>query len=140
MRAGRRRWLKPRKGAAMVEFAIVLPLLTIVMFGVIEAGNAWHREQVLATAAREGVRKAAVLDPAIALPDIQHAVNQYRVGGGIDSSQVTMATTWAAGMPHGGDVTVTLTDTLRFPVLSRLTGGGLPAKRVVMVTTTMRKE
>ncbi len=138
MRVGCRRWLKQRKGAAMVELAIVLPLLTLIMFGVVEAGNAWHREQVLATAAREGVRRGAIWDPAIGLTDVQHAVNQYLVGGGIDSTQVTMTTNWGT-VTSGQDVIVTLMDTLRFPVLSRLTGA-LPAKRVLTITATMRKE
>lgn len=132
------RWLKVRQGAAMVEFAIVLPVLTLIMFGIIEAGNAWHREQVLATAAREGVRKAAVYDPATTDAAVDSAITRYLVGGGITPTDVIITTAWT-GVPSGQPVSVTLTDTLRFPVLSKITGV-LPGKRVVTLTATMRKE
>jgi len=47
-------------GAVAVEFAIILPLLILILFGVFEFGLAWSQVQVFEGAAREGARCAAV--------------------------------------------------------------------------------
>lgn len=43
-------------GAAAVEFALVLPLLLLLVFGVVDFGLAYQAKVELAHAAREGVR------------------------------------------------------------------------------------
>lgn len=48
------------RGAALVEFALVLPLLILLVFGVIEFGRGYHTKTTLTHAAREGVRVAAL--------------------------------------------------------------------------------
>lgn len=46
------------RGAAVVEFAVVLPLLLTILFGIIEYGWIFMVRQTLQTAAREGARIA----------------------------------------------------------------------------------
>ena len=48
------------RGAALVEFALILPLLILLVFGVIEFGRGYHTKTTLTHAAREGVRVAAL--------------------------------------------------------------------------------
>ena len=48
------------RGAAAVEFALVLPLLLLVLFGIIDFGRALNAQLTLTQAAREGVRLAAL--------------------------------------------------------------------------------
>jgi hypothetical protein len=48
------------EGASAVEFALILPLLILLVVGVFEFGLAWYRTQNLASAAREGARLASV--------------------------------------------------------------------------------
>lgn len=43
-------------GAAVVEFALVLPLLILLMMGIIEFGLLFYNKQVLTNASREGAR------------------------------------------------------------------------------------
>ena len=57
--SGRKRVRKAR-GAAVVEFAVVLPLLLTILFGIIEYGWVFMVRQTLQTAAREGARVAVL--------------------------------------------------------------------------------
>jgi Flp pilus assembly protein TadG len=77
--------VKPRswaceKGAELVEFAIVLPLLLLVLFGIIDFGMLFHRYQVVTNAAREGARVAVL--PLYSNDDVAARVNQYLVAAG----------------------------------------------------------
>ena len=50
------------RGAALVEFAIVLPLLALLLFGMIEFAIAFNDYQSIRQGAREGARQAVVKD------------------------------------------------------------------------------
>ena len=48
------------RGAAMVEFAIVLPVLLLILLGIIEFGRAYNAQVSIQAAAREGARELAL--------------------------------------------------------------------------------
>lgn len=48
------------KGAAAIEFALVLPLLVLLIFGIVEFARAYNVYLSVTHAAREGARLAAV--------------------------------------------------------------------------------
>ena len=48
------------KGAAAVEFAIVLPLLLLLIFGIIEFSAVFYNQAVITNASREGARAGIV--------------------------------------------------------------------------------
>lgn len=52
--------LRREEGAAAVEFALIVGLLAILVFGLLEYGLAFWQVQNLRAAAREGARVAAV--------------------------------------------------------------------------------
>lgn len=52
------------RGAAMVEFAIIAPLLLLLVFGIIEFGRAYNAQNTLTHAAREGAREYAITQDA----------------------------------------------------------------------------
>ena len=54
--AGRRR----RRGQGLVEFALVLPIFLLILFGLIDMGRYVYLNSTLSQAAREGARVAAV--------------------------------------------------------------------------------
>jgi Flp pilus assembly protein TadG len=64
-----RRVRRPDGGAAAVEFAIILPLLLAVVFGVIDFGRMMANQITLNEAAREGARAAAFNQPVQAQVD-----------------------------------------------------------------------
>ena len=49
-----------RRGAALVEFVIVVPLLLLLVLGIMEFGMIMHDYIMLAQGAREGARTAAI--------------------------------------------------------------------------------
>ena len=48
------------RGQALVEFALVIPVFLLMLFGVVDAGRYVYMTSVLSQAAREGARLAAV--------------------------------------------------------------------------------
>lgn len=57
------RFGRPRRGAvgqALVEFAFVLPIFLLMLFGLLDMGRFVYMNSVLSQAAREGARLAAV--------------------------------------------------------------------------------
>lgn len=87
------------RGAAAVEFALVLPLLLLVLFGLIDFGRALNAQITLTQAAREGVRLAALQQPGAA--DRTRAAAQPLTG-------VTVAVTACPANPGPTDDAVVL--------------------------------
>lgn len=63
-----------QNGAALVEFAIVLPLLLILVFGVIEFGVMFYDKAVITNASREGARAGIT---GLGDPEIKQIVLNY---------------------------------------------------------------
>lgn len=59
IRSGRRR-LRGERGASAVELALIFPLVSLFLFGIIEFGVAFLQVQSIRTGVREGGRAAAV--------------------------------------------------------------------------------
>jgi Flp pilus assembly protein TadG len=62
MKKAQKQGQRPRRnrGAAAVEFALILPLLITLVFGVVQFGLLFNRQQALHASAREGARLAAL--------------------------------------------------------------------------------
>jgi len=52
--------LRSAKGAELIEFALVLPVLLVVLGGILDMGFLFNNYAVITNAAREGARMAAV--------------------------------------------------------------------------------
>lgn len=93
---GRRR--ESRRGQALVEFALVLPILLIMILGVVEFARAWNTQQVLTDAARESLRNSVVANPAFTYDDMLGLINNALARASLDpeKAQVTVDG-WKAG-------------------------------------------
>jgi len=86
------------KGISSVEFAIVLPLILLVVFGMIQFAIGWWLSQVITNAAREGARFGIVVsDPPIRDSEVIVRVQNYLNSSGVDASQATVSVTYANG-------------------------------------------
>lgn len=70
--------LKRIKGGAVVEFAIILPILLMVLFGIIEFSLALYDQAVITNASREGARAGIVLkSPKLTNAQIETITRDY---------------------------------------------------------------
>lgn len=70
--------LKNQKGATLVEFAIILPLLLLLIFGIIEFGLFLFNRHVITNAVREAARAGIVVRiPRLSDKDIEKIARNY---------------------------------------------------------------
>ncbi|MFW3172716.1 TadE/TadG family type IV pilus assembly protein [Geodermatophilus sp. CPCC 206100] len=66
--------MRGERGATAVEFAMVVPLLLVLLLGIAEFGHAFQVQGTLSAAAREGARVMALQnDPAAARTAVRNA-------------------------------------------------------------------
>ena len=89
---------RERRGAVAVEAAFCLPLLLMLMIGMWEVGRMVQISQILANAAREGARYAAMgnlningVNTPITVPMVQQSVRDYLTGAGLPAVAVSGA-------------------------------------------------
>jgi len=129
-----RRLLGNRRGQSVIEFALVLPLLLLVVFGVTEFGRAWMTLNVLTAAAREGARTAVVTAPDTV------AVNA-RINELCTASRVTPTGITVTGPdPADPDRRVTVTVTADFQVIPGTILGTFSGTIPLQSTCVMRHE
>jgi Flp pilus assembly protein TadG len=131
-----RRIRRGQEGQAMVEFALVIPLLLLLIFGIVQFGILFNNYLTLTDAVRAGARQAAV---SRTLPD-PVGVTKTRVersAAGLTASNLVITVdpfdpvdgtpTWA----QGGDVTVKAT----YPYAINLFGVVVMSGTIESVTT-----
>jgi Flp pilus assembly protein TadG len=70
-----------QRGAAVVEFALILPILLILLVGTIDASLALYDKAVITNASREGARAGIVArSPSLTDAQIQQIVQNYLQG------------------------------------------------------------
>lgn len=72
---------RSREAAATVEFALVAPILFILVFGAIDCGRAMMGLDLMANAARDGCRTGCI--PGSTNSDVTNAVTAHLNNGGI---------------------------------------------------------
>lgn len=79
-----------KRAAAIVEFAIVLPLLLTVLFGIIQYGWVFMIRQTLQMAAREGCRVAVLPTSVEPYTNVTTRIDQVMSTTGLTTYTVTM--------------------------------------------------
>jgi Flp pilus assembly protein TadG len=80
---------KDKDGQSIVEFALILPVLLLILFGVTEFGRAIMVTNLLNTASREGARFAAV-HPSMPVDSIQVKVQNILDAANIDAKEISV--------------------------------------------------
>jgi len=133
MRAGRiRKTRKNEKGQSLVEFALVVPLLLLLVVGIFEFGRAWMTKNIVTGAAREAVRIYAV-DQAGGANLARTRANEVLNAGMIFVPPQNIEFT-----PAGFNQPVSVKITTNFQILTGLIPG--LDNLEISSTTTMRRE
>lgn len=79
----RKNRLRSERGAEVVEFALVLPMLLLLGLGICDFGMLFQRYEVVTNAAREGARAGAV---GLTEAQVTAVVQTYLTAGGLTAT------------------------------------------------------
>lgn len=139
----RRRGLRSDTGAAAVEFAIIAPLLFLLLFGLIDFGLAINARIVAANAAREGARVGS-----LGGTEAQIRAQVASASSTLDQSRVTVTvacktpagatcTSYASQATSGGTSIVTVTYVYKWVTF---VGGSFGSDLTITRSSQMRIE
>jgi Flp pilus assembly protein TadG len=125
----RRADIRDNRGQTMVEFALVLPILCVVLFSIIQFGLLYNNYISLTDATRVGARKAAVSRQASNPVALAEAATRASADGlkPADLKVFITATAWAPG----ADVTVEATYPYDVNVLGVVVASGTLRSKTV---------
>ena len=109
---------RSERGAAAVEFALVMPLLLVLVLGIVEFGRAFQVQSTLAAAAREGVRIVALQDDAAAATAVVQSASTS-LDPGLTGGDISISGC------AGGAASATLEITYQLPFLTGFFGTGI---------------
>lgn len=138
-----RRRHRDDRGAAALEFALIVPILVMVVFGIVDFGWAMNRDTLVNNAAREGAREGSLNPDATAIATVVRNSLSGVEAVGTTPSKITVTVTcrkpdnstctnFATDAVSGGTVivTVALNHSWITPVGSTF-GSGLVLKKTV---------
>jgi Flp pilus assembly protein TadG len=147
----RRRRCVNRRGAAIVETALVLPLMLLFLFGIMEYGRYFLCVQVVTNAAREGCRYAVTHTQPVTLggtttgnatSDVTNQVTKFLAGQQLSSQSVQVYQSdsqgnnlgvWNGATP-GQYVCVQITGSFQITVPKLLSfPSGVPVQSIVVM-------
>jgi Flp pilus assembly protein TadG len=138
--------MRRQQGSALVEFALVLPLLLILSIVITEMGRAYYQYNTLAKSVREAARFLSVRSPGV---DIALAKNIIVYGNPAGGSNVQLAGLSTANIadpiwkavgtyPAINTVTITVSNFSFTPIVSSVFGIDLPSVVFSPIKATMR--
>ena len=127
-----------RRAAVTLEFALVFPVLLLVILGVIEFSRAFLTEHMLTIATREAARLASLEGSTV--EEVQAVLHSYLTPGriGTDVLDVEISPQVLSETESGDWVTVSVA--VRFEDVSPLSTPFFLAGRVLRAQCTMRRE
>jgi Flp pilus assembly protein TadG len=135
--------VREETGQALVELAIVLPILFLLIAGILEFGRAYNIQQIVVDASREGSRMAVVADAAVDSAAVKARINKLLADNHLDSTKVGIAISPSADWKKTGQaMTVQVTYPFKFKFVAALMdwATGSTAGITLSGTTTMRNE
>lgn len=128
---------RKQRGSAMVETALVLPILAMFLFAIAEFSIAFLRWQTVSTAAREGAREASLFRPNCAAnvnAAVTSAITDVLTAAGVASPNISV--TGACVSP--GSSVVTVSAPYQFVVLPNFVAG-ISANPINLTATSVMR-
>jgi Flp pilus assembly protein TadG len=135
-----RRSLRNQRGQAVTEFAVILPVLLLVLLAIYQFGVVFNNYIQVTAAAREGARKAAVSRSSGNCAAVQGMAVSAAKGAAPGLNQSNMNVTVTATCTNnayaaGTNTTVTVTYPYSISILGKVVASG-----TLSSSTTMREE
>ena len=116
--------LRDERGATVVEFAFIVPLLIVLVLGIAEFGHAFQVSGTLSAAAREGVRVMALQnDRAAAIAAARSAAPSLKPA--LTAGEISIPTTCPPPGPGTQSATVQLSIDYPMPFLTGFFGSSI---------------
>ena len=132
------------RGAELIEFSLILPLLLLIILGILDFGFLFQRYEVVTNAAREGARVRVL--PGYTYDDMVARVTQFLESGDLDETP-TIPDIPVAAVDIGGTCMTLATVTVTYPhsymfvgPLVTFFGGPALSTTSLSATATMRYE
>jgi len=121
--------LKNQKGQGLVEFALILPVLILILMAIIEFGFMFNSYLTLSNGVREAGRSAA-----LGADDATVELRLREAASSLDGSQLAITVT-PAHRSRGDQITVEATYTYQFltPIISGIFGSGVTLESDIKV-------
>jgi Flp pilus assembly protein TadG len=141
--------MRDEKGTALVEFAIVAPLLFVILFGIIEFGILLYDKAMITNASREGARAGIVFNHPNRITDaeitavVMNYCQDYLISFDSSSTLTAVISRTGTGVEPGDSLTVTVDYPFQFLVFSNLIaliGGDIGNLLNLRAETIMRLE
>ena len=135
---------RDERGAVVIEFAFVLPMLVLLLVGMIDFGFLFVRYETLTNAAREGARIASMTNYNTA--QVQARVASYLASAGMTATPATtvapVSIATSAGGPVAPGVQVTVSYPHNYLFFSPIAGlfGNNMTSTTLTASTTMRTQ
>ena len=138
------RWImKKQDGASAVEFAIILPLFLLIVFGAVEWGLYLFNDHIITDAGRRGARLGVLqVSPRNSESAIRDEVLNYTGShlvtfGTQNTPSVTVP---AICVTFGNDLEVNVSYNYHFLLLPALTAGKVSPSKTITARTVMKCE
>lgn len=130
---------KGEEGVVAVEFALVLPILIVLVAGIIEFGFALYTQEVITNASREAARAGIILgDPRPSAGEIATVASSYMTNLGVSCGASCVSVAGSQGN-SGDDLTVSVAVPYRFVILEGFLEDWV-GDMTLRATSTMKQE
>jgi hypothetical protein len=135
-----RRWLRRRDGQALVELALIVPVLLLLIVGLAEFARAWNTKQVLTDASREALRSSVVANPDFTYESMLDVINQALLRASLEPERAEVSVEgWKAGTGRAAQIRIDYQYELGF--FGFLAGWATGDRTLVLTTSfAMRNE
>ena len=133
------------RGQALAEFALVLPLLLLLIAGIVEFARAWNIKQAVTDAAREGIRHVVIADGK-SLADAEAKIEERLALASIETSSIAFSSPGCPTVTNcvhisGEQMTVDVSTQYRMAFVGTLLKWLVGSQNVTISTrATMRNE
>ena len=131
-----RRRSQDRKGAAVVEFALIAPLMILLTMGMMEIGRMVMVKQLLINSSREGARMAVL--PGSTATEVKSQITVELEQASVSGANIVITPADLSNAPAGTSVTVEVS--IEAAAISWIPKPAFSFATTLRGSTTMRRE